>query len=323
MRGEVTRSLRDVLGAPENQDSIRAILVNLRQTSERLNRMIETNQELVDQTIANFRVLSGNLNDMIVTNKKPITDTLANLEGFSKSLKVDGPKLVASLNSIAEKIEKGEGTIGKLVTDKSVYEKLDSTLEGVNKFVSAMDRFTINVGFRGEYQIADSDTKGYFSLKLQPRPDKFYLFELIDDPRGKTRITETATTTAPGSLVQTREVKTTDQLKFSAEFARRFRNIVVRGGLMESKFGVGADVLQYQDKWKGTIEAWNLDGEEGRPNPHLKFTTSYTFFKNLFIEAGYDDFINSKSANAFVGGGLYFDDDDLKYLMQRIPIPSQ
>ncbi|MBI5198332.1 MAG: MCE family protein [Nitrospirae bacterium] len=320
---EISRSLREMLGSPENQNSVRAILTNLREMSERMNRMIRTNQELIDQTIANFKELSGNLNEMVADNKRPINETLANLESFSRSLKEDGPRLVDSLNSIAEKIEKGEGTLGKLVTDKSVYEKLDSTLEGVNKFVTSMDQFNINVGFRGEYQIDEADTKGYFSLRLQPREDKYYLFELIDDPRGKTRVTETVTTTTPGGTVATREIKTSDQLKFSAEFARRFGNVVVRGGLMESKFGVGADLLQFQDKWKGTFEAWNLDGEEGRPNPHLKATASYTFFKNLFVEGGYDDFINSKSANAFVGGGLYFDDEDLKYIFQRFPIPMQ
>jgi phospholipid/cholesterol/gamma-HCH transport system substrate-binding protein len=230
---------------------------------------------------------------------------------------------VANLNGIAEKIDNGEGTIGKLVTDKSLYEKLDSTLKGVEKFVSSVDRFTTNVGFRGEYQFQDSSTKGYFSLRLQPRPDKYYLFELADDPKGKTRVTKTKTITSPGTTVTTKEIRNSQQLKFSAEFAHRFGDQVYRGGLVESSFGVGADILKDQDRYKLSLDAWNFSGEEGRPNPHLKVTTSYTFFKSLFVHGGVDDFVNAKSSNVFFGGGLYFDDEDLKYLFQRLPIPAR
>ncbi|MBI4715264.1 MAG: hypothetical protein HY760_04905, partial [Nitrospirae bacterium] len=51
--------------------------------------------------------------------------------------------------------------------------------------------------------------------------------------------------------------------------------------------------------------------------------SSYTFFKSLILQGGVDDFANSKTANTFVGAGLTFDDEDLKYLFSRFPIPVQ
>ncbi|MBI4714781.1 MAG: MCE family protein [Nitrospirae bacterium] len=319
---EVSGSLREMMASEENKDSIKAIISNLRTMSEGLSRLVRSNEVLLNETLANFRDLSGNLNETVVSNRGPLTETLANLESFSKTMNEEGPRLMASLNSIADRIEKGEGTLGKMVTDQSLYDKLDSTLEGVNKFVSSVDRFTTNVGFRGEYQIEDDSTKGYFSLRLQPHRDKYYLFELIDDPQGRTRVTEVQTTTN-GVTTNTRQVKREDQLKLSAEFARRFGDVVLRGGLMESSFGVGTDLLRREDKFKLSLEAWNFDGRAGRPNPHLKAVSTYTFFKTLFLQGGVDDFANSKSANTFVGGGLTFDDEDLKYLFSRFPIPVQ
>jgi len=43
-------------------------------------------------------------------------------------------------------------------------------------------------------------------------------------------------------------------------------------------------------------------------------------FKTLFINAGVDDAANKKTSSTFAGAGLTFDDEDLKYIMTRLPI---
>ena len=44
--------------------------------------------------------------------------------------------------------------------------------------------------------------------------------------------------------------------------------------------------------------------------------------KTVFVNAGYDNFLNGKRDSPFVGLGLRFDDDDLKYLLGSVPIPK-
>ena len=39
------------------------------------------------------------------------------------------------------------------------------------------------VGFRTEYMFPES--KNYVTLELKPRPDKYYILELVSDPFGK------------------------------------------------------------------------------------------------------------------------------------------
>jgi len=54
----------------------------------------------------------------------------------------------------------------------------------------------------------------------------------------------------------------------------------------------------------------------------MKATASYGISKTVFLNAGYDNFLNSERASAFAGIGIRFDDDDLKYLIGSVPIPK-
>ena len=52
----------------------------------------------------------------------------------------------------------------------------------------------------------------------------------------------------------------------------------------------------------------------------MKFTANYMIFKSLFVNIGVDDFVNSKMSSTFAGAGLSFDDEDLKYIITRLPM---
>ena len=112
-------------------------------------------------------------------------------------------------------------------------------------------------------------------------------------------------------------------MKFSVEYAKRYGNLALRLGLIESSGGVGADYYVLDDKLKFSLDAWNFDSKElHNKNAHLKTTVNYSLTKALFLNTGYDNALNSQRGGAFVGIGLRFDDDDLKYLMGSMPIPK-
>ncbi|MCC7201215.1 MAG: MCE family protein [Nitrospirae bacterium] len=335
----------ETLGAPETKKSINEIIVNMRNLTASLSNiakrdsgsiekvisdlneliavvkeMAVENREPLRNAIANLDGISRDMSDIAKDNKAPLRDTIANLHQVSEDLRVRAPGIIERVDKLVERVEKGEGTVGKLMKEDGLYNKLDSALTGVEKYISATDRFRLNLGFRGEYLFDEGDTKGYFSLKLQPRDDKYYLFEVIDDPNGRIKVTDTEVTTTPGTTVKTHEIRKDDKLKFSAQFARRFGDVTFRGGLMEDTFGVGADYHVINDKVKASFDAWNFDGNVDAENPHVKLTASYTVFKTLFINAGVDDAANKKSSSTFTGVGLTFDDEDLKYIMTRLPV---
>ncbi len=335
----------ETLGAPETKKSINEIIVNMRNLTASLSNIAERDSSAIEKVItdmnelitvvremavenrmplrnaiANLEGISSDINEIAKDNKAPLKSTVANLHQVSEDLKERAPRILERVDNLVDRIEKGEGTVGKLMKEDGLYNKLDSALTGVEKYISATDRFRLNLGFRGEYMFDEGDTKGYFSLKLQPREDKYYLFEIVDDPAGRVKVTDTEVTTTPGSTVTTREVKREEELKFSIQFARKFGDVTFRGGLMEDTFGVGADYHVINDKAKASLDAWKFDGDVEAENPHVKLTASYTVFKTLFINAGVDDAANKKSTSTFTGIGLTFDDEDLKYIMTRLPV---
>lgn len=70
--------------------------------------------------------------------------------------------------------------------------------------------------------------------------------------------------------------------------------------------------------------------------PRLKAYVNYAFLGHLFFTVGVDDIFNSKEQgyrgasntlmqvsgrDFFLGGGIYFTDDDLKAILSSVPIP--
>jgi phospholipid/cholesterol/gamma-HCH transport system substrate-binding protein len=144
--------------------------------------------------------------------------------------------------------------------------------------------------------------------------------ELVSDPFGKYSRNET-TSTPPGSTIVTETYE--DKLKFSIEFAKRYGNLAFRMGLIESTGGVGGDIFAFDDRVKFSVDAWNTNSKE----PHnermnLKATASVFMNKILFLNAGYDNMLNVDRRAVFIGAGLRFSDDDLKYFIGSVPIPK-
>ena len=356
---EITESISHVLGGDEGEQTVGNIVRNIEELTFRLNRIVAKNDEQFESVMRNldsFTTLlneegpaitgglrvaiknlneslvktTDNLNGMIDENRGNLKEGIDNLKTASLSLqqametvnkvtKEVGPGVantMTSVSSIAKKIDDGEGTIGRLVNDKSLHENINKTVSGINSYIERTENFHTFIGYRGEYLFDARDTKSYLTLRIQPKSDKYYLLEIIDDPRGK-RSVETRTITTDGVVSNTQEIKTTEQIKFSAQIAKRFKNLVVRGGIIESSGGAGADYYMFRDRLKWTLEAFDF-GAEG--NPRLKGGASWNLGKFFFLTAGYDDFVSKVGLqSAYIGLGLQFQDEDLKYLISSAP----
>lgn len=360
-----TASVRYVFGGTEGQEGLQRIFDNFQVLSTNIAQSSKSLKE-IDIIIKNMEDITKNINVLVKDNSKAITTTIRNFETFSTSLKEKLPqftsqievlskklegfvdenrdsvrtsldnlksasaKLGTSLDSvtnISRKIESGEGTIGKLIYDDKTYENVNETLKGVKNLVGKIDQFQTSVEFRGERQLEFNETKGYFSLRIQPRPERFYLIELVDDPMGKLvttdRLIQTINPTT-GSVTTQRiiEQERKDALKFSALFGHNFANLTLRIGLMESSFGLGTDYSLLDKKLRLSLDAFDFNEDSSSNKPHLKFTARYNFHKNLFVHAGFDNFLNYDRRTAFIGGGIWFTDEDLKYLLGRVSLPS-
>lgn len=115
-----------------NDESKRAIDETLGNTSEStkilLNLLEERQNELKDvilsasQAMAQLDTIATDSRPQIETILSSLESSLAELEGISEGL----DKTVIQLHEILEKINNGEGTLGLLVNDPSLYNNLDS-----------------------------------------------------------------------------------------------------------------------------------------------------------------------------------------------------
>jgi phospholipid/cholesterol/gamma-HCH transport system substrate-binding protein len=325
---KVTGTFSEVLGEETAKTSLKEIIQNVRELSENLNRTVRQNMTHFDAIMSNFGQFSGDLKDISATNKDSINAIIASMRSSSEQLQatmasvrqmtdkinqgegslgrlVNDPQTVdnlnatlASLKDISERINRGEGSLGKLVNDEETVDSLNEALTGLNRTLNQQERFKTYLGYRGEYLAQGGDLKSYGSLWIQPRPDKYYLVEGIQAPERRRR---------DGG-------DRDDEIRFSAQIAKRYHDLVLRGGAIESSGGFGLDYYLFADSVKLTFEASDFNAK--RNNPHLRFAADYTFLEHLFITAGYDDFISKHGdASFFVGGGIRFLDEDLKVLL--------
>ena len=308
-----------------NNADVNRIVANLSDFAETLKRIGDTNAGDIDAIVHNVRRASENIEDLLA-GLKQVADKLNTGDGSIAQL-INDKSTVENLNSallsmktVADKISSGEGTVSRLINEDETVENLNATLSGINDFLGKQDTFRTFLDYRGEYLFDSEAVKGYFSLKIQPRDDKYYLFQIVSDPDGRKTVTDT-TTTVNGVTTEEHKVEIErDELSFSAQIAKRYYDFGVRGGFMESTGGIGLDYYLLDDKLTFSFDAFDFDPDR---NPHLKFRADYTPIRHLYLSSGFDDFISDEGqASFFIGAGISFADEDIKTLMSSIPIPK-
>ena len=297
--------------ATENRQDIRDTVANLRQLSQDLKTTLPALSK-------NLNELSQNLNALVMENRQDIRTTTGNLAELSASLKESSERL----NRILAHIEKGEGTLGKLIKDEELYRNIASGAKVLGKAGEVAEKTNLYIGFRGEVYRA-GDSKGVLTVKLQPDAEKYYLLEVVGDSRGRVYREEFI----PNQTVIKKEFKPEITLQYARIFPFFFgTQVVLRGGLKESTGGVGADLL-YSNKLSITSDLWDF-GRKDRPNerdlkPNLQVALNYKVSGPLYVKVGGDDLLNARLRGAFGGVGLMFTDNDLKYILGglRLPLP--
>jgi len=309
---QVTGSLRNVFGSQRGEKSMEDILQDLRQTTANIKEFSYALRGDGSELIVRLNELANNLNGVVNDNKDNLKVTMENVREASKSAEM----ALASIENVTKKIDRGEGTLGKLVNEDSMYSNIDSAAKGISDYVSKVERLKTTVAFRNEYMFSES--KSYFTLELKPKLDQYYIVEVLSDPYGKYDQTVSVNNGVP-TVSETYK----DKLKFSLEFAKRWGNLAVRLGIIESEGGAGGDWYVFDDKVKFSLDAWNFDSKEPHnENAHMKATATWSITKLLFMNGGVDNILNVDRRHGFVGLGLKFDDDDMKYLMGSVPVPK-
>lgn len=299
------------------------IASDMRVITEAIKKMVADDTGPVNKVLSNMEVFTKRLAEMTVENQASVNAIVASLRKFSDDLsevmadrKESLKDTMERLNSITRRVDEGRGTVGRLVNDEELADNLNEAARGVSETVGGINRFQIEVGYHLEYLGESTDFKNYVGLALKPRPDKYFLLEFVVDPNPSStqKITTTEVTAGGTTTTVTTDENVVEKDKFliSAQLAKEFRNFTLRGGLIESRGGLGLDYNYGPFGVQFSAFDFRLDDDE---RPHLKVLGSVNLTKNFFVVSGVDDFISSQqNPDWFFGAGIRLIDNDLKSL---------
>ncbi len=316
---KTTKIIDRLLTSDDPGGALGDTIVNLRDTTSKLKDLVGENQDRIGSILTHMEKFSANLNEITDENKEQIHTVLVTLEDVAKSLKTalgsDGNfnKSMASIQRITEKVERGEGTVGKLLNDETTINNINEAAEGLKETLGLYRKFKLQIDYRGEFLMDAKEMQHLVGFSLHPAPDKFIAFELVDAPLGETNVTDTTVTSNGAVLSSTETIQTSDSVLFSLFLGKRFWDLTFRFGFIRSKGGAGLDYHLFKDKLVLSAEVFDFSRPGDRA--HMRAYGTIYLYKHLLLTGGADDVLTKNGArNYFFGAGLRFNDEDLKAL---------
>jgi len=291
----------------ENRQDLREIVLSLKEASQKAPKIAQNLQELIQR-------LQKLLNE---ENTKEIEETIENIKVAT-----------AELKELVKRVNEGKGTVGKLFNDEELYENLAKTTKSLGKLANKFDETKTFIGFRGDVNTRTGEGRGVFSLKIVPSREHYYLLEVVGDSQGKVDRKKYYVANSPNPYYK-EEIETDYRTEFTLQYARLFDDpwfhegskFVLRGGLKESTGGFGLDYI-FNDRLIFTSDIWDTgrkDSDGDDIPPHLRVGVKYFFNKNWFLYGGGDELLYNRWRGVYLGAGVLFGDEDIKYLLGSVP----
>jgi phospholipid/cholesterol/gamma-HCH transport system substrate-binding protein len=353
---ESIRKLSDNLNAlvEENRRQLRGLITNLNLLAANLNLLLENNSKNITETVERIKLLTKSLNEKLpplIDNLNRLSTTLEqsaktlspkfgraadsiarlseDLDAVARTIKNQREEIAKTLKNISQitsAVKTGRGTLGKLIKDESLYYQLKKSAKLLGEASGVITKTKIHIEAFAQYE-GTGDSKAGVDLMIKPGGDKYYLLGIVGDSAGKVTKKTYYYNGKPVEVVE-KEYKP----EFTLQYAKIFRDywfhpgsaFVFRFGIKESTGGVGLDYI-YNERLMFTADVWDF-GRQDRPNEDLKPNTEvglkYMVYGPFFVKAGGYDLLNPQYRTVFVGGGLSFTDNDLKYLLGGMSFSS-
>ncbi len=338
---KVTTQLERAFGNDDAGNQMSHALRSLTEALEGVNRTVRANEEVVGHTLHNFDQISTDaapkierilthiedvtreIHVMMDKNADGVANGLGRIDDTVASIQRSAHELESAMQDIkkvTERTAQGKGTLGRLTEDETLIDEVQGIVEGVNDVVGPIARLQTIVRLRSEYNFLANTFKNYVGLRIQPREDRYYAFELINDPRGSTTFTQRQVRVSPPpngepEFYQETISETKDAFRFSLIFAKRLYFATFRFGILESTGGLGLDFHLLDDHLEVNSDVFAIGEQQ---YARVRIALAYEVVQRLWIVGGMDDMLN-KSRDFFLGAQLRFNDEDLKSILPFVP----
>ncbi|HEX4451136.1 MAG TPA: MlaD family protein [Kofleriaceae bacterium] len=225
-----------------------------------------------------------------------------------------------------------KGQLGRLVNIGELADELEDGTDAIGGAAHTFNQFRSWVGFRAEWDFFTGQPNYYVTAEVQGHNDRFYSIELEKGDAGGIPVDQLHDIAQSG--VFNRSTTLAEQLRFTVQFGKRFGWLQLRGGLKESEFGLGADVLLNRGALKFSVDAFS---DAFFQVPDIKISAAYEVIHSIFIVGGVTDALTKPGElpievgnsaeptyfnqvrygrDYFLGANLQFTDADLMSLVR-------
>jgi len=335
----------------------REAFLSIKETSRTTNELIEKNKEMIEKiindTASTMHEVKNNLPSTIEsfnTSAKVITNNVSRAVDSIENTLTPIKNAVNSFNN-------SSGILKSIIGDENLSYELKETINNIKEYFSYIDRLAIDVDTHIESMqgigndLDFKDAKGYFNFMIRPANDFYYLVGLTSSYAGNVKRYRVDRTwydqekheIIPNDLdlngwaklqyapVKEKYERDYSAITINAQFAKEFGRLNCRMGLFESTFGVGIDYdlpLTDETKWVMSFELYRFNEFMAQTlggrmvfdidMPHLKWYNRVFVNDSIYFMFGADDFISEFNKNFFLGIGLTFAQDDIKYIAPNI-----
>ncbi len=289
---EITQAFNEMLGGESAKANFRDTLHNLSKFSADLSEFFGANREELQQSLrrpseamqkVEQRVdeVTQNLDELVLLLKDVVEENREsvkiNLERIKELLNTTQESL-KFLNESLERINRGEGTLGKLIHQPELYQRAEGALDDFEKVINPVSSLRISGALRSEYYAKSQVLKNYFTLDIWAEKNKNFLAQIVHDPW-------------------------LDRFVLSAQGGIRLGPFTPRIGVMESKLGAGIDCYLARNRLKISLEGYDFKRD---PQPQFRLRTRYGPSRNFFLVLGVNDFTLVAEREIFFGLELGF-----------------
>jgi len=311
---QVSEFFREDPGRGSLADNFKQTMANLRDITDSLNVALGQQEQKLTEIVENIheltahaRNISVDINEIIAQHKEDVKVALAKIRSISERV-----------DEIAARIQKGEGALGKFVSDKEMGEDVKqtvSTLRAVAKdakqVLGRIAMIETYWDYRQRYDFEDNQYRADLGLRIVPRPGKYYFIQANNV--GKKEDSKIV-----GNDFEKRNTIT-------AVMGKDFGPVTIFGGAIRSSGGAGMAFRPFykSEKWNRRVElqaeAYDFPRDTVRQGIKLDSPVYNAgarvaiVYPTLWAGAQVEDIAERKNFNANMN--LTFKDEDIAYLL--------
>jgi len=268
------------------------------------------------QTANDYSLMANNINrdlPAIMAKIKSITEYLNSIGAtLDKKLPPAMDKFVTLEDTLNTTIASKDSSLNKALTSvDGFFADGTETMGKIDKYLDSMIKSELHVEMRSdEVYDAGGYSKSKINIALKPDQTRYYMIGLTSGP-------DFSADDTYEKGYQGNKVHQSGDYLLSAQYGKRFDDMLFRVGLIEGQGGFGFDYFAKNDrlKFSSNLYDFNAVNDVRGDNPNLTATVRYQFFRHINAYISGNNILNSRANSLSFGIGVSFVDNDLKSLL--------